>query len=80
MKTIKLYWKRLKSQTPLALKKLQIFFGAISAGCLAMVLIIDQYQTATDWKDLLVKIAIGCAGAAASLNFGTTDKKLQKDV
>jgi hypothetical protein len=83
MKAIQHYWKRLVSQTPKALKKLRNLCAGVSAGLFASVALIDQFSIATDWKELLVKIAIVAAGISAGIaggaQFATTDPNLQEE-
>jgi hypothetical protein len=79
MKTLKLYWLRLKSETPKALKKLMVFFGSISVGCVAAIVMIDQYSVAVDWKEILVKVALVTGGMAASLKFATTNESIVEE-
>lgn len=77
MKTVKLYWLRFKSETPKAIKRLQLLCGAVAASSIAAIGIIDQFGMATDWKEMLVKIALVATGGATFLQFTTKDKSLQ---
>jgi len=78
MKNWKIYYLRFKSETPKVLKRLQVLFGAIGAGTLAAMAIINQfsYESPTV-KEWLIRISVFCVGAAASLKFATTSKDIQ---
>lgn len=64
---------------PEALKNLAWFLGAITAACGAMIIVIDQYGVALEWKEWIVKAALICGGGLTFLQFSSKDKKVRDE-
>lgn len=79
MKTIKHYWKRFKSGTPQAIKRLQIFLGALAAALFAMITYINQSGMIFEYKDLIESMFLISTGGVTFLQFATNDKNLTDD-
>lgn len=79
MKTIKHYWKRFKSGTPQAIKRLQLFLGAFAAALFAMITYINQSGMIFEHKDLIESMFLIATGGVTFLQFTTNDKNLTED-
>ena len=79
MKTIKHYWKRFWSNTPHAIKRLQLILGALAAGCYAMITYINQSGMIFEYKDLIESMFLISTGGVTFLQFTTNDKNLTDD-
>ena len=77
MEILKYYWKRFVSEVPLALKRLQILIGAVSASCGIVLTMATQLGISNGWIELIKLVALFAAGGAAFIQFATTNKNLQ---
>lgn len=80
METIKIYWKRFKSKTPKALKKIQLFLGAllipITGGIGAIEIYGLDYPILSEiFKNAIITIPF----MILVLKFATDDKSLTKE-
>jgi len=77
MKTLTLYWKRLLSKTPAALRKIQILLGALLAPVSAGLAVVNQTEQPLLYK-VLQNAVITLPIVIAFLQFATTSKELQE--
>jgi len=80
MKTKNLYWKRLISETPKALKKLRLIAGSIAAMCTAMAVPLATFEKTQKVAIVLGIIGGVMTGVAAGCSFATTDPDLQNNI
>lgn len=72
----RLYIKRLKSETPKALKKVQKIAGSISAGTAIMASSLAAFEKTQSFAIILGIISGITAGISAGCQFATTDETL----
>lgn len=73
------YWRRFKSRTPRALKKLQRLMIAISGASGAAMALLYQYDMGgTTLFSILTYVASAAAFAVTMLQFATTDSGLSE--
>lgn len=78
MKTLKYYWLRFKSNTPVALKRLQGLLVAISASTVAALAFMAQYgMQSSQLYNILTYVGVAAAFAVPILQFATSDTELQ---
>lgn len=78
MKTLTLYWKRLKSKTPKALQRIQILLGALLAPVGAALAIVNPAEQPMAYK-ILQNAVWTFPIVIAFLQFATTSKELQDE-
>lgn len=79
MKTLKLYWLRLISKMPQALKNLAWLLGAIAATSLVLLSTAEQFNITPEWVDRIRTVAWFTGGGLTFLQFTSRDKNIRDE-
>jgi len=78
MKIIRYYWKRFKSETPKALRRIQLLLGALLAPIIGVLPVVNQEEQPLLYK-VLQNAVVTIPIVIAFLQFATTSKDLQQN-
>lgn len=79
MKILKIYWLRFKSETPKALKRLQVFLGVLLVPIGGALGVLSQYNVEMPvLHKILINALIVIPFMVSVLQFATSDPKIQE--